>query len=152
MAADINKAILVGRLTRDAELSYTPSGYPLCKFSVAVNRKKKQGDEWVDEVSFFDVTSWGKRGEAISQYLTKGKQVGIDGALRQDRWEDKNDGSKRSKVYIDAGNIQLLGGKSEGARPAPQADPAARQPGASSASNNVAGAPNAANFTDDVPF
>jgi single-strand DNA-binding protein len=110
MAADINRVTLVGRLTRDAELKYTANGQAVCKFSVAVNRSRKNGDQWVDEASFFDITLWGRQGEAINQYLVKGKQVGIDGELRQDRWEQ--DGQNRSKVEIVAANVQLLGGGS----------------------------------------
>ena len=116
MAADINKVILVGRLTRDAEQSYTQSGFALLKFGIAVNRRRKQGDQWVEEASFFDVTVWGRQGEAIASYMTKGKQVAVEGQLRQDRWEDKNDGSKRSKVTIDANNIQLLGSREGGSQ------------------------------------
>jgi len=113
MASDINKVILVGRLTRDAELSYTQSGLALLKFSIAVNRNRRQGDQWVEEASFFDVTVFGRQGEAIANYMSKGKQVGIEGQLRQDRWESQ-DGTRRSKVAIDANNIQLLGGRGEG--------------------------------------
>ncbi|MDC7221570.1 MAG: single-stranded DNA-binding protein [Spirochaetales bacterium] len=110
MAEDINKVLLVGRLTRDAELSYTNSGYALCKFSIAVNRRKKQGDNWIDEANFFELTLWGKRAESLNQYLTKGVQIACEGQLKQERWEQ--DGQKRSKVSVEAVNIQLLGGKS----------------------------------------
>lgn len=113
MAEDINKVVIIGRLTRDAEQSYTQSGYAILKFSIAVNRRKKQGDQWTDEGHFFDVTVWGKQGESIATYMTKGKQVAIEGQLRQDRWEAQ-DGSKRSKVVIEANSVQLLGGKSDG--------------------------------------
>jgi single-strand DNA-binding protein len=108
MATDINHVVLVGRLTRDAELKYTANGMAVCKFSIAVNRSRKNGDQWVEEVSYFDITLWGRSGEALNQYLVKGKQVGIDGELRQNRWEQ--DGQKRSKVEIVANNLQLLGG------------------------------------------
>lgn len=107
--ADINVVSLTGRLTRDAELKYTGSGTAVCKFSVAVNRRKKQGNEWVDEANFFDVTLWGKRGESLNQYLRKGTQIALHGELRQNRWEQ--DGQKRSKVEINTNDIQLLGGK-----------------------------------------
>jgi single-strand DNA-binding protein len=110
--ADLNHVVLVGRLTRDAELKYTSGGQPVCKFSLAVNRRKKNGDQWVDEVSYFDIVLWGRQGEALNQYLVKGKQVGIDGELRQDRWEQ--DGQNRSRVEIVAMNLQLLGGNSGG--------------------------------------
>jgi single-strand DNA-binding protein len=108
MAGDINRVVLVGRLTRDAELSYTNTGFALTKFSIAINRRKKSGDQWVDEANFFDVVIWGKRGEALNQYLTRGQQLAVEGELRQERWE--KDGVKRSKVTIEATNIQLLGG------------------------------------------
>lgn len=113
MATDINKVVLVGRLTRDAEQSYTQSGFALLKFSIAVNRSRKQGDQWVEEANFFDVTVFGRQGEAIASYMTKGKQVGVEGQLRQDRWEAQ-DGTKRSKVTIDANNVQLLGSRDGG--------------------------------------
>jgi single-strand DNA-binding protein len=106
--ADINHVVLVGRLTRDAELKYTANGQAVCKFSVAVNRRKKSGDQWVDEANFFDVVLWGRQGEALNQYLVKGKMVGVDGELRQDRWEQ--DGQNRSRVEIVAANIQLISG------------------------------------------
>jgi len=112
MAADLNHVILIGRLTRDAELKYTANGMAVCKFSLAVNRRKKQGDQWVEEGNFFDITLWGRSGEAINQYLIKGKQVAVEGELRQDRWEQ--DGQPRSKVAVVANNVQLLGGGSQG--------------------------------------
>ncbi len=111
MANDINVITLVGRLTRDSELKYTNSGTAICKFSLAVNRKKRQDEQWVEEVSYFDITLWGKLGEAISQYLNKGKQVAVSGELRQNRWEQ--DGQNRSKVEIVASHVQLLSGDSQ---------------------------------------
>lgn len=107
---DINRVVLVGRLVRDAEQKYTPGGLAICEFSVAVNNRKKQGEEWVEEANFFDVTVFGRQGEAIQRYLVKGKQVGVDGRLKQDRWQDKETGKTRSKVGIIADNVMLLGG------------------------------------------
>jgi single-strand DNA-binding protein len=106
--SDINHVVLVGRLTRDAELKYTATGQAVCKFSIAVNRRRKMGEQWVDEANFFDIVVWGKQGEALNQYLVKGKLIGVDGELRQDRWEQ--DGQNRSKVEVVANNLQLLGG------------------------------------------
>lgn len=120
MSADINKTIIVGRLTRDSELSYTNSGYAILKFSIATNRRKKDGDQWIDEANFFDVVVWGKRGEAISQWLVKGQQVVVEGELRQERWE--KDGVKRSKVSIEANNVQMIGGRSVSAEPTAPAE------------------------------
>ena len=106
--ADLNHVVLIGRLTRDAELKYTASGQAVCKFSIAVNRRRKNGDQWEDEANFFDIVLWGRQGESLNQYLVKGKMVGVEGELRQDRWEQ--DGQKRSKVEIVANYLQLLGG------------------------------------------
>ena len=108
--ADVNHVVLVGRLTRDAELKYTQGGAAVCKFSIAINRRRKNGEEWVEEVNYFDIVLWGRQGEALNQYLVKGKQVAVEGELRQNRWEQ--DGQPRSKVEIIANNIQLLGGGS----------------------------------------
>jgi single-strand DNA-binding protein len=110
MAEDLNRVILVGRLTRDAELQYTNTGWAIAKMGMAVNRRRKQGDQWV-EANFFDVTLFGKRAESLSQYLSKGTQLAVEGQLRQERWEQ--DGNKRSKVTIEATNIQLLGSRSD---------------------------------------
>jgi single-strand DNA-binding protein len=146
MAADINHVVLVGRLTRDAELKSIASGQAVCKFSIAVNRSKKNGEQWEDEPNFFDVVLWGKRGEALHQYLNKGKLVAVDGELRQDRWQQ--DGQNRSKVEIVANNIQLLGGSSGGG---------SSGGGVSSGNNSHAqqqgqGAPAEDGFADDIPF
>jgi single-strand DNA-binding protein len=126
--ADLNHVVLIGRLTRDAELKITANGQAVCKFSIAVNRRRKNGDQWEDEANFFDIVVWGRQGEALSQYLVKGKMVGVDGELRQDRWQQQ-DGQNRSKVEIVANNLQLLGGGPGGSG------------GASSGGNGGSGAP-----------
>jgi len=136
--ADMNKWIGIGRLTRDATLTYTSGGMAICKFSIAVNARVKQGESWADEASFFDVTVFGKAAESINQYLVKGKQVAIEGRLKQDRWE--KDGQNHSRVVINADNVQLLGGGE--ARPDNQARPA-------SASQDDGGFPD---FVSDIPF
>jgi len=104
---DLAVAVIVGRLTRDAELKYTNSGQAVCHFSVATNSRTKKGDQWVDESNYWDIDLWGKRGETINQYLTKGKLVAIHGDMRQDRWEQ--DGQTRMKVRINANDVQFLG-------------------------------------------
>lgn len=105
---DINSVVLVGRLVRDIDLTYLQSGTPLGKISIAVNRSKKQNDEWVNEVSYFDVSIFGKSAENLKTYLVKGQQIAVSGSLKQDRWQD-NSGSNHSKVTVLANNIQLLG-------------------------------------------
>ena len=144
MANDLNCVFIVGRLTRDMTLTYTSGGMAVGKFSLAVNRKKKSGEQWVEEASFFDVTCFGKTAENLAQYMTKGKQVGVDGSLRQDRWQDDS-GQTRIRVVINADNIQLLGG---GTEPAPSRQ--TRQ-GASSSPQNK-GYPERQDFPEDVPF
>lgn len=110
MAADINHVVLVGRLVRDSELKYISTGTAVTSFSIAVNRRVKKENEWEDEASFFDITLWGKQAESLSPLLTKGKQICVDGELRQNRWQQ--DGQSRSKVEVVASSIQLLSGGS----------------------------------------
>ena len=143
MANDINHVVLVGRLTRDAELKYTNTGTAIGKFSIAVNRRKRSGDQWTDEVSYFDIVLWGKTAEALNQYLQKGKQIAVSGELRQNRWEQ--DGQNRSKVEIIANNVQLLGGS--GGRNDGQANRPAPQDSASSDTGSYSD-----DFEDDIPF
>ena len=113
MASDLNNINIVGRLTKDAELKYTNSGFQITTMSLASNRSVKKNDQWQDEASFFDLKLLGKRGESLINYLKKGTQLAVTGELVQERWEQ--DGQKRSKVIIQVNNIQLLGGnKSEG--------------------------------------
>ena len=108
---DFNHVGIIGRLTRDAELVNVGQTVK-ADLSIAVNRSRKQADgSWTDETSFFDFTLWGRTAEGLKPYLTKGKQVAVEGHLKQDRWE--KDGQKFSKVSIVVENIQLLGGRSE---------------------------------------
>lgn len=110
--ADVNFVVLIGRLTRDAELKYTNGGFPVANFAIAVNRRRKNGDQWIDEVSYFDISLFGKSAESLKQYLIKGKQIAVEGELRQDRWEQ--DGQTRSRIFIAANTVQLLGGNQGG--------------------------------------
>ena len=104
---DINKVFEIGRLTKDASVEFIQTGTPKCEISIAVNRSVKKGNEWVDEVSYFNVTIWGKTAQNLEKYLKKGTQIGVEGYLKQDRWE--KDGQKQSRVVIVAENVQLLG-------------------------------------------
>jgi single-strand DNA-binding protein len=109
MSWDINHVVIVGRLTRDPELSYTQSGSAVCRFGIAVNRSSgpaAEGQE--DTTSFFNVVAWNKTAELCKEFLSKGKQVGIDGRLQQRRWSG-TDGAKRSSVDIVANNVQFFG-------------------------------------------
>ncbi|MGE4453913.1 MAG: single-stranded DNA-binding protein [Sphaerochaeta sp.] len=107
MANDLNVVALVGRLTRDSELRYSNGGMAIARFSIAVNRRKRSGDNnWEDEANFFDCAMFGKSAESLNQYLEKGRQVSIIGELRQNRWEQ--DGQSRSRVEIAVNSLQLL--------------------------------------------
>jgi len=147
--ADINHVVLVGRLTRNAELKYTNNGSAVSKFSLAINQRRKKDDQWVDEAHFFDIVLWGKTAESLNQYLVKGKQVGVEGQLRQNRWEQE--GQARSKVEIFATNVMLLGGGGGGGGGRP-ASPAAEPKSAGGGDFPEGGAPPADNFEDDIPF
>ena len=110
-----NKVILIGNLTRDVELKYTPSGTAIAKFGLATNRryKDKTTNETKQEVMFIDVTVFGRMAEVANQYLGKGKKVLIEGRLVLDQWTDKN-GQKRSKHSIAAERVQFMNNKSNG--------------------------------------
>lgn len=111
----INTVTLIGRLTRDPELTYTPSGCEVLKFSIAQNYKKNKSDGSKEDVAqFFDIVILGKYAETMSQYLIKGKQVGVTGKLRQQRWKDKDTGKGRSKIEILCNDLEMVGSKNEG--------------------------------------
>jgi single-strand DNA-binding protein len=105
MANDMNVVVLIGRITRDAELKHTTSGTAVCRFSLAVNRRV--GKDKDEEVSYIDISIWGKGAEALEKYLTKGRQVCVQGELRQSRWEQ--DGQARSRIEVIAETVQLIG-------------------------------------------
>lgn len=105
---DTNSGILVGRLVRDAEVSYTNAGLAKARFSIAFNRSVKKGTEYQDESNYTDLVLWGKQAEGLSKYLLKGKQVCVTYELRQNRYE--KDGATVSKLELAVQNIQLLAG------------------------------------------
>lgn len=144
---DLNKTVLIGRLTRDAELKYTNGGLAISRFSIAVNRSRKTGDTWTEEADFFDCVQMGKGAEALAQYMTRGKQVGIEGELHQNRWEQ--DGVKRSKVEVFVQSIQLLGGGKDGAGSSASSGPA-RSSSRIPAQTHTQTADDG--FDDDIPF
>ena len=114
MAGDINRVTLVGRLTRDPELRHLPSGSPVLQLGVACNgRQKDEAGNWTDKPNFFDVKVYGNQAEFLSQYLQKGRRVGIDGRLDWRSWEAQ-DGTKRSKVDVVAQTVQFLDSRGEG--------------------------------------
>lgn len=163
--SDVNFTIQIGRLTRDAELKYTSAGMAVTKFAIAVNRRVKQGESWAEEANFFNVVLWGRLGESLNQFLVKGKQVAVNGELRQNRWTS-DDGTNHSTVEIVADGVQLLGGgqqggqqpasaadstvaHAQGVNPGPAVDAAVNTP-AGDGQKTFDGIP--PDFPDDIPF
>ncbi|MGI5096092.1 single-stranded DNA-binding protein [Treponema socranskii] len=155
---DMNHVFLIGRLTRDLgaderSFAYVGNGQMArANISIAVNRSKKEGEQWVDEVNYFDITIWGRTAENLKQYLLKGKQIAVDGYLRQDRWQ--KDGQNFSKVVVVANSVQLLGGKSEGGQAsggAPRFQPKAPSE-KTGQYGGAAASPTDDGFPEDIPF
>jgi single-strand DNA-binding protein len=122
--ASLNKVLVIGNLTRDPDLRTVGSGTTICEFGIAMNRKfRTAGGEDREEVTFVDVSVFGKRGEAAAKYFQKGKPIFIEGRLKYDSWDDKNGGGKRSKVSLIADDWQFVGDgggkKQEGGDDAP---------------------------------
>lgn len=107
--ANLNKVMLIGNLTRDPELRYTPKGTAVGDLGLAVNRRVPDGNgNWTDETTFVDITVWGSNAENAQKFLSKGRGVYVEGRLQLDTWEDKQSGQKRSKLKIVAENVQFL--------------------------------------------
>jgi len=110
--ASHNRVILMGNLTRDVEVRHTPQGTPVTDLGIAVNDKRKNASgEWVDEVTFVDITLWGRQAEVAGQYCKKGSPIFVEGRLKLDTWEA--DGQKKSKLKVVGERIQLIGGRSD---------------------------------------
>lgn len=105
--ASLNKVILLGNLTRDPELRYTPNSTPVTSFGMAINRRYRQGEEWRDEVCYVDVVTFGRQAETAGEYLSKGNLVMVEGRLQWRSWETE-DGQKRSKHEVVANNVQFM--------------------------------------------
>ena len=154
--ANLNKVLLIGNLTREPEVRYTPKGTAVADIGLAVNRiSTTDSGERREEVTFLDVTLWGRQAEIAGEYLKKGRPVFIEGRLQMDTWDDKTTGQKRSKIKVVCENLQLLGSRpSEGGEGGgeprehsrPAGKPAARPPQKQSPEPELEGEP------DDVPF
>jgi single-strand DNA-binding protein len=113
--ASFNKVILMGNLTRDVELRYTPSNTAVAKIGLAVNRRyRTQEGESREETTFVDCEAWGRQAEVMNQYLSKGRPVLLEGRLRLDQWQDKQSGQNRSRLLVVIENFQFVGGRDEG--------------------------------------
>lgn len=152
--ASFNKVILIGNLTRDVEVRYTPSGMAVSDVSLAVNEsyKNKEGQK-VENTVFVECTLWGKTAELAGQYLAKGKPVMFEGKLKLDQWDDKETGKKRSKLGVTVESMQFLGAPS-GGKDAPQEEerPRQQQPRQAAPAKQNSFYDNQASGGDDVPF
>ena len=119
--ASLNKVFLMGNLTRDPELRYTPKGAAVAQFAIAVNRRFSVEGEQREEVTYVDIVAWAKTAEVINEYLKKGSPIFIEGRLKLDQWDDKTTGQKRSRLQVIVESFQFINGKApeEGAAGAP---------------------------------
>ena len=153
--ASFNKVILLGNLTRDPEVRYTPKGSAVCDLGIAVNRVyTTDGGEKREEVTYVDVVLWARLAEIAGEYLKKGRPVFIEGRLQMDSWDDKQTGQKRTKLRVVGETMQLLGSRPSGGTSAPaetgEEDKSARSSGKPSAAPPK---PSTAEPDDDeIPF
>lgn len=148
----INKVILIGNVTRDPEVKFTPKGTAMAEVGLAINRTFTQDGTKKEETAFLDVTLWGRLAEVAGEYAKKGSSLYVEGRLHVDTWEDKQSGQKRSKLKITGENIQLLGSKSPGQAGGEQPAARASQPRDSN-SPCRAGRQTASDADgDDIPF
>ncbi len=149
--ASFNKVILMGNLTRDPELRYTPKGTAIAKIGLAVNRVwTTDTGEKKEEVTFVDVDVFGRTAENVGQYMRKGRPIMIEGRLKLDQWDDKQTGQKKSKLGVVAETVQFLGSPTGGGEGGAPAAPRPRPAAAAAPSEPVAGDEPPA--SDDVPF
>jgi len=150
--ANFNKVILVGNLTRDPELRYTPKGMAIAKVGLAINRNwTSEGGEKKEEVTFVDVDIFGRTAENVAQYMKKGRPILIEGRLRLDQWDDKQTGQKRSRLGVVAETVQFLGSPTGGGGDGGESAPRRSAP-ASAPAPSPAAEPDMPPPDDDVPF
>ncbi len=155
--ANLNKVMLIGNVTRDPEIKYTPKGSAVTDLGIAVNRVyTPEGGEKREETTFVDVTLWGRQAEIAGEYCKKGRSIYIEGRLQLDSWEDKATGQKRSKLRVVGENFQLLGprpGGGGGGGEEYSERPARReQPSGGGFSSGRSQAPQPPIEEDDIPF
>jgi len=156
--ASVNKVMLLGNLTRDPEIRYTPKGTAVTDLGMAINRiRTGDNGERIEEVTYVDVTLWGRQAELAGQYLGKGRPVFIEGRLQLDQWDDKQSGQKRSRLRVVGENMQFLpggGGGNGGGGSAYESEQSSQNQPSSSAPSNQGGAPanDFDNDDDDIPF
>jgi single-strand DNA-binding protein len=112
---NLNKVMLIGNVTRDPEVKYTPKGTAVAEVGLAINRVyTPDGGEKREETTFVDITFWGRQAEIVGEYAKKGTPIYVEGRLQLDTWDDKTSGQKRSKLRVVGEQLQLLGGRQGG--------------------------------------
>jgi len=164
--ANLNKVMIIGNVTRDPEIKYTPQGRAVTDIGIAVNRVyTPEGGERREETTYIDVTLWGRTAETAAEYCKKGRSVYVEGRLQLDTWEDKTSGQKRSKLRVVAENYQLLDRRPGGApggqvggdeeyseRPPQRREPTGGGSGGGGFQSGRSAAPQAPIEEDDIPF
>lgn len=141
MSNNLNSIYLIGNLTRDMELKYSSNGLAIGKSSIAVNKEYKKGDDWTKEVSYFNFVVFGKAAEFLNERLTKGKQIFIDGSLKQNRWQDQ-EGKAKNEISIIVNTINIIENINN-----KNSSNSENNDNKSSGTNNVPD-----DFVDDIPF
>lgn len=144
--AYLNKVFLIGNLTREPEIRTTPKGTAICQFGLAVNRNfKDESGQDREDTTFIDIEAWGKQGELVAKYLSKGSPAMVEGRLKLDQWEDKQTGQSRSKLKVVMENVQFLNGRPASSNSSPST-PAEQRPAKERKPAT------AENIDEDVPF
>jgi len=145
--ANLNRTLLIGNITRDPEVRFTPKGTAVCEIGLAINRKySAEGDNGLrEETTFIDITFWAKEAETLGEYAKKGSQLYIEGRLQLDSWDDKETGKKRTKLKVTGERFQFLGSREAGGQ-------ANSSPAPAQARGNASVQPGAAEDGDEIPF
>jgi len=154
--ANLNRVLLIGNLTRDPETKYTPKGTAVTDIGLAVNRAwKDDSGEKKEEVTFVDVTLWGRQAEVAQEYLKKGRAVFIEGRLHLDTWDDRQSGQKRSRLRVIAENLQMLGSRDDSGPATSAGNQSPQRQAAAPQARPTAPAPQSRpepDWPDDPPF
>jgi single-strand DNA-binding protein len=152
--ASYNKVLLMGNLTRDPELRYTPKGTAVLEIGLAINRRYQVENETKEEVVFVDITFWGRQAETINQYCKKGRPLFVEGRLQLDTWDDRQTGQKKSRLRVVGENFQFIGGPRESGEgePASRAQPSRAAAGSAGASATEQSSSGFEDDSDAMPF
>jgi single-strand DNA-binding protein len=151
--ASFNKVMLIGNVTRDPEVKYTPKGSAVADVGLAINRTyQNQSGEKVEEVTYLDVELWGRLAEIAGEYAKKGRPIFVEGRLRMDSWEDKQSGQKRNRLKVVGEGLQLLGSRPGGPGTGAGAEYEGEAPASKPSRPTFTGSAQSDPADDDIPF